>query len=199
MTAELSIRCDCGQVQGHLSPTRGVHLRCFCSDCRGTAHHLGVAERVVDADGGVPIFVTTLGALRIESGHEQLACLRCTPSGPLRWYARCCNTPIANTLAKPGLPFLSVCGSAWAGDAQAPALLGKPRGGIFGVDAPQPVEAHERIPPRLTAPIIGRVALARLRGEHRRNPFHDADGRPLAEPELMSREQRAEAHRQAAG
>ena len=31
----------------------------------------------------------------------------------MRWYAKCCNTPIANTLAQANIPFASVISAMW--------------------------------------------------------------------------------------
>ena len=200
MATEMNIACHCGAVQGRLSGARGVRLRCYCSDCRGAAHHLGVAERALDADGSAAIYVTTAGALRIDAAQDQLAALRCTPKGPLRWYARCCNTPIANTLADPGLPFLSVAGACWADRDEADRVLGERTTGIFGKDIKATVDAHAGTPPWIVAGIIGRVALARLRGEQRRSPFRQPDsGEPIGPVELLSREQRQAAHAAANG
>ena len=195
-----SVRLALTRARAAHAGARGVRLRCYCSDCRGAAHHLGVAERALDADGSAAIYVTTAGALRIDAGQDQLAALRCTPKGPLRWYARCCNTPIANTLADPGLPFLSVAGACWADRDEADRVLGERTTGIFGKDIKATVDAHAGTPPWIVAGIIGRVALARLRGEQRRSPFRQPDsGEPIGPVELLSREQRQAAHAAANG
>ena len=44
----------------------------------------------------------------IEQGQDQLRCLRLSPKGLLRWHTACCNTPVANQLAKPRLPFVGI-------------------------------------------------------------------------------------------
>lgn len=190
MTAPLPLRCHCGTVTGELR-AGGVRLRCYCTDCRGAAHHLGVADRALLADGAAPILVTSAGALSIRSGHDQLAALRCTPKGPLRWYARCCNTPIGNTLAAPGIPFLSISGACWPAADEVDRALGTGSAGIFGADANTDVDAHPRTPPTVLARIAWHLGRARLRGEHRCNPF---DGAPANAITLLSREQRRAAH-----
>lgn len=103
-------RCACGQVELSLGPARaisGTHLICYCDDCRGFAQHLG-ADRVLEPGGGLRLFQTLPGALQILRGGEHLACLRWSTRGMYRYYAACCGTPLANRMAKRGLPFIGL-------------------------------------------------------------------------------------------
>ena len=87
----------------------GTHVICYCADCQTFARHLGQSETALDADGGTEIFQTLPDAVRITRGADSLALLRLGPKGLMRWYAGCCNTPIANTLANPRtLPFIGM-------------------------------------------------------------------------------------------
>ncbi|MGB0440353.1 MAG: DUF6151 family protein, partial [Paracoccaceae bacterium] len=100
------LRCQCGQVQwriaGHVT---GRRLMCYCVDCQAFQHHLGCADRGLDSSGGTDILQTLPEAVTLAQGVDHIAVLRLGPKGLLRWYATCCNTPIANTIATPKFAF----------------------------------------------------------------------------------------------
>lgn len=193
MSKDFEFGCQCGEVRGVLhdaSPARGERMRCYCRDCQSYAHHLGVADQVLDAHGGTPLFETTAGGLEFTRGADKIAALRLSPKGPLRWYAGCCRTPIANTMATPKLPFLALIASCWRGDS---AQLGAERVAVFGKDAlgeRSQIKAHDKIPLPAIARVAGRLLLARLRGEHRRVALFDDHGQPCCEVKILSREER---------
>jgi len=56
------------------------------------------AEAALMPDAGVALYQTRPDCVHIDDGAEHLACLRLSPKGLLRWYASCCDTPLANTL-----------------------------------------------------------------------------------------------------
>jgi hypothetical protein len=144
----------------------------------------------LDEAGGTAIYQTTPDMISFEAGQDQLRCLKPTSKGPLRWYTACCDTPVANTLATPGLPFSGVV-----------------LGGVKNTDAagPETVRVHTK---SATGPltgssggflgaslsIIGRALMARLKGVHRKNPFFDERGRPISPPRDVSHEERAAAY-----
>lgn len=106
----LSIACKCGQFQGE--PDQQLahphnRLLCYCDDCQGFAHYLGNAEGILDEQGGTDITQVTAGSLTITQGLEHLACVRLSPKGLRRWYAKCCNTPIGNAPSV-SLPFIGL-------------------------------------------------------------------------------------------
>lgn len=193
MSAALKIGCQCGALRGmlqHAAPPRGERMRCYCRDCQSYAHHLGVADRVLDSHGGTALFETTSGGLQITQGQEYLAALRLSPKGPIRWYASCCHTPIANTMANPGLPFLALMGACWQGDTQA---LGAERVAVFGKDAHgerSQIQAHDKIPLSAMLRVARRLLRARLRGEHRRSALFDDRGQPCCHVRTLTREER---------
>ena len=55
-------------------------------------------NKVLSQYGATDIFQIPIAHVHITAGHEQLALMRLTPKGLNRWYAKCCNTPIGNTL-----------------------------------------------------------------------------------------------------
>lgn len=205
MATELALRCDCGALRGTAAPLPGLGQRivCYCDDCQLFVHALGPSTPVLDAHGGTEVFQTSPAALRFTEGSDQLACLRLRPGGILRWYAACCRTPIANTVASPQVPFAGLIHSSWA-RAQTPdaidPVLGPIRARIFGRFATgdrEGLAASDRLPTGLLLRSAGRVLGARWRGEHRRSPFF-RDGAPLAEPRILPPDELAAAERKRA-
>jgi hypothetical protein len=90
------------------SPSSVNHVVCHCDGCHTYAHVLGRATAVLDQRGGTELFQMSPRQLVIETGREQLACMRLTEKGALRWYTKCCRTPIAHTLDSKRNPFMAV-------------------------------------------------------------------------------------------
>ena len=92
------LRCRCGTLKGSVSDpekvSRGV---CYCKDCQAYAHFLGKAGDILDEMGGTDVVATLPKYVTFTQGTEALACMSLSEKGMLRWYARCCNTPIGNT------------------------------------------------------------------------------------------------------
>jgi hypothetical protein len=192
--ASCAVRCQCGALQGTLArPARANRVVCYCHDCQAFAHVLNQAGRVLDARGGTDVLQTLPRNLSFTRGSEQLACLRLTSTGMLRWYARCCSTPIGNTpaaarfsfvglihtcLDPAGLTLDEVFGpvTAWNNTATA-------RGD------PKPVQKGVG---KVFAFVIGTALRARLNGDYRHNPFFVAEsGAPAATPRVLSKDEHA--------
>ena len=96
--ADHPLSCKCGTVKGFVktsnSLSRGV---CYCKDCQMAALFLGKSAEVLDEHGGTDVVPTMPRNLRFTQGIDSLACMRLTENGLMRWYAKCCNTPICNT------------------------------------------------------------------------------------------------------
>lgn len=100
-------QCLCGKVAGEVDePRRAMRAVCYCRDCQAYAHLVGRPQRVLDPLGGTDIVATHARYVRFTRGLESMACLSLSPNGLLRWYARCCNTPIANTPRAWKLPYV---------------------------------------------------------------------------------------------
>ena len=105
---DVSLKCKCGALRGvvhDISSRYGHRTVCMCDDCQAYAHYLGQAKTVLDANGGTEVVPIAPANLEITQGIENLKCLRLTEKGLLRWYAGCCNTPIANTAPISKIPF----------------------------------------------------------------------------------------------
>ena len=92
------LQCRCGTLQGYVShPERVSRGVCYCKDCQAFAHFLGTTGDILDEMGGTDVVATLPKYVTFTKGVEALACMSLTEKGFLRWYARCCNTPIGNT------------------------------------------------------------------------------------------------------
>ncbi|WP_372013543.1 DUF6151 family protein [Pseudoxanthomonas sp. 10H] len=188
----MPLRCRCGQVRGELD-LAGAHARatCYCRDCQAFARFLG-GDGLLDARGGTDVVASAPDAVRITAGIEQVACMSMSPRGLLRWYAACCRTPLANTSRDAKLYYTGLVAACLdAAPAAVDEALG-PRDRIVANagSATAPVESSMLRflagGVRIFGPVIG----ARLRGRRAGAPFFDAQGRPLREPEVVSRERR---------
>lgn len=198
----LPLRCRCGHVRGAavgLSPERGNHLVCYCDDCQAYARFLE-REDVLDAHGGTEIFQMTPAQLRITDGAEQIRCLRLSEKGLMRWFAGCCRTPIANTLASARVPFvgLVLCFvDEAAGDRDRTRALGPRIAGVQGRFARDglPTGAHPSAPLGLVLRSVRLLVRAWLRRQHRPSPFFEPVGSsPIVAPQVLTPAQRAELH-----
>lgn len=198
MPNELPASCACGTLQGlarDLGPDTGNRLVCYCDDCQAFAHFLGKPGPVLDEHGGTEIFQTSPARLELSQGADQLRCMRLTSKGLLRWYAACCRTPVANTMATPQIPFAGVVHSFLSGGRDE--ALGPIRVRVqarFAHGDLAGLTTYERIlPPRNLLHFAGILLRARLSGDHKRSPFFDPQTRePISIPEVLSPEARAE-------
>lgn len=198
MSTEVPLECACGSVQGtaiDVSPRRDTRVVCMCDDCQIYAHWLGSAERVLDEYGGTDIFQLAPAQLRITTGVEHIACVRLTDKGPMRWYAECCRTPIANTLASPRFPFAGVVHTFMdhEGDGRSrDEALGPVRARINARYCPgqRPADAHDKAPLGLILRAVRQLLGGFIRGAARPSPFFDAQGKPIAEAFAVSDRER---------
>jgi hypothetical protein len=188
----MPLRCRCGQVRGELDLSR-VYARatCYCRDCQAFARFLGGAG-LLDPRGGTDVVAAAPDAIRIGAGAEQVVCMSMGPKGLLRWYAACCRTPLANTSRDPKLYYTGVV-ATWldATPAEVDAALG-PRDRIVAnvASATAPVGSSPLGLLRVGLRVFGPVVAARLGGRRAGAPFFDQQGKPVREPEVISREER---------
>jgi len=192
--------CRCGTVQGEvLQPRQGVRAACYCRDCQAYAHVLGEPGRVLDAAGGTEVVATQAPYVRFTAGTSSLACLSLSPRGLLRWYARCCATPIANTPRDWRLPYV---GLVHTGLGPVESL----EGGFGPVQLRVNTQSARAAPPggrglrgwARFGGLVVRLLAARLRGTYRASPFFDREGRPAVPVEVVPREKVEQARREVA-
>jgi hypothetical protein len=192
---DLPLSCRCGAVRGiarGVTPDVGNHCVCYCDDCQAFPKALGRPE-VLDANGGTDIFQLSPARVTFTHGIERVECLKLTPEGLARWYASCCNTPIGNTLATPGIPFVGLIRSFIpepCGDALGPIRARVFREFATGDEAAIPPDNQSRWTMLLR--VVGLMLTWRLRGDHRRSPFFGPTTRaPLKAPRVLSATERA--------
>ncbi|MDK3016069.1 DUF6151 family protein [Pseudodonghicola flavimaris] len=178
-------RCRCGTLHGHLSPKglrRGTHVACFCADCRANELAHGQPDPAPEPVG---LFQLSAQEIRFDGGFDQLALMQLSPKGLYRWYARCCDTPMFNTLSSPALSFAAIR-TACLDD---PARLGPLRGRAFVPQAAGKPKMEGLVP--VIRGFAVRALAGRLTGGWRRSPFFDAAGAPIVSPRVLSRTERA--------
>ena len=106
---DLPLRCRCGLLTGvarGIASSRVNRVMCYCHGCQAYARALGRYEAIMDELGGTDVFQMSPRDLKFFTGVEHLAYMKVTEKGALRWYAKCCQTPIAHILALLRLPFM---------------------------------------------------------------------------------------------
>ena len=190
--------CRCGALRARVSLDRRDARRravCHCRDCQAFQHVLGTAVHVLDAHGGTDIAMLSPTSVAFVAGREHLAALRLSPTGLLRWHSACCSTPLGNTPPYRALAHVGLVAATLIdvnGSDAVEAAFGPVRERIFGRHAPggSAPDAHPKVPLGSLPPIVLAIAGRVLRGEHRRGPFFDADGRPSVVPRVLSEAER---------
>ena len=190
-------QCRCGALTGLLSqPNLALRGVCYCKDCRACAHHLGVATYTHDALGGADFLAAQARHVSFTSGIEHLACLSLTQKGLLRWYAKCCNTPICNTARNWKVPYVGLLSGCLKTD---PAAFERSFPQVqmrvntqSAKQAPPPMRLRTAIS---LAGFMPRVMLSSISGAYRQTPFFDqAEGAPVVAVKVLSESERAEAY-----
>lgn len=170
------------------------HGLCYCLDCQAFAHFLGRPGEILDTHGGTEIVQTASPNVAITSGAGNLACMRLTANGLMRWHARCCNTPIGNTAASWKLPFVGLIHSCLRSDTRS-------LDDSFGPISMRVYTQHAKGDPKprmsgalATAVRFARMMLgARVSGRYRTTPFFAANtGEPVVTPRVLSERERSE-------
>ncbi len=187
MPDDLTLSCACGKLTAVAEGvSRGGSNRCvcYCRFCREYAERLG-ADGVLDGEGGTEVIQFSPRRFRFTGGEEHLACLRQTKKGALRWYAKCCNTPIANTAGSTKMPFVGVVRRAITapeGDALTRAV-GPVRARIFL--PPEMKQGANWGEKRVLLRVLRLITGWKLRGDGKRSPFFDSAGKPVREVERV--------------
>ena len=185
--ADLHVSCACGKIHAVAAiarPTTGHRLVCYCRSCREFATHLG-ATGMLDECGGSDLFQMPASALRITAGADHIRALRLKPGGLLRWYAGCCDTPMANTVSAK-FPFVTLFQATMAPGAEA--ITGPVRGHVNrrGATAPLPEAAQARSEFGAIARSIRKLLWWKIRGFARPSPLFQEDGTPVREPVIVA-------------
>ncbi len=202
MTTNVELRCACGAVEGIVtdaSPKTINRLVCYCSDCQAFARFLQ-RDDIMDAHGGSDIVQVAPSRLRFTKGTDKLRPLRNSEKGLLRWYTDCCKVPAGNMLCSPRSPFTGINQRMFVLKGSAlDAAVGASRGGIHGQDAIGgcPPGADEKASLRVMVPSARWILGNLIRGRHKPSPFWTAEGKPTAEPRILSADERLKLYRHA--
>jgi len=196
MDGQIEMRCRCGEVRAIVtnpSPRTVNRITCYCDDCQAFAHQLGRAD-LLNAEGGSDIVQVAPSALSFTRGRDRIVGLRLKPNGLYRWYARCCNTPVGNTLT-PAVPFVGL----FAQTFDVPSLddvVGAPTGalqGKFAIGEPPKGSTGINLPVLLGA--VVKVLGWRLGRRTWPHPFFERDTRAPIYPLTIVPKERREALR----
>lgn len=188
LATEYPLRCACGRLKGTLAAgAKYMRAVCYCRDCQAYAEALGEPGKVLDANGGTDVVASLQAHVRFTDGAGQLACLSLTERGLLRWYAACCDTPIANTPRDPKISYVGIIHTALGRDARRlDSTFGPPRLATNVGTARGAVASSGIRTLTATLRIITRVVRARIDGSWRRSPFFDNDLRPVVKPRVSA-------------
>ncbi|WP_284125284.1 DUF6151 family protein [Parerythrobacter aestuarii] len=192
MTADLHFACKCGAVAGkveHADCKQGDHVVCHCTDCRDLVRHFGQESRFLDDHDGTALYQSRCARLQIDRGLDELAGLHMTDAPTLRWYARCCGTPMFNTYKNGRLPYVTtLLGNC---DVESRLRLGDPLGHLFLKDAKGDTSGlPELTMSRLLRRFFTRMIKDIASGDRRRNPLFDAKTlEPVIKPRHLTFEE----------
>ena len=193
-------QCRCSAVHGEVGrPEQAVRAICYCRDCQAYAHVLGEAKRVLDPLGGTDIVATHSRNVRFTSSTAALACLSLSPNGLLRWYASCCNTPIANTGRDWKLPYVGLVHTCLHVPDALERSFPKVQLRINAQGAHGTPPAGGKLAGTAAfGSLVLRLLGSRLRGGYRQTPFFDGNGAPVAPATVPPRAAVEQARRAAA-
>jgi hypothetical protein len=109
----------------------------------------------------------------------------------LRWYARCCNTPIGNTPRNNKLAYVGLAAACLTGTASLETDVGPVRMRSCTESAKGKVASSGLRSLFVMAGFARALLGARLTGSYRRNPFFEGGAAPVATPTVLSTEQYA--------
>jgi hypothetical protein len=189
--SEIKLSCACGQVKGKtadVSAKSGTRINCCCTDCQKFATYLEKEEQVLDQYGATDIFQIPMAHLLITQGHEHLACVRLSQKGLYRWYAKCCNTPIGNTLnAK--MPFVGIIHSFIDDETDLLKELGESRGYIHCESAKAPVPQALQVSFfKITLRVLRKIVSWKIKGLNQPSAFFTEHGKAIVKPLVLKQE-----------
>ncbi|MEM1073246.1 MAG: DUF6151 family protein [Pseudomonadota bacterium] len=190
--AEVDFACSCGNVRGVLqnaAPSAVCHLICYCSDCRAYARHLGQMTQL-EPGGGSPLVQVAPFAIDITSGSNHIACLRLSSKGLYRWYAACCDTPIANSVGTPRVPLAGM----WRPLFSTVDPFGPVRTLGFTKMSRPGGPRRDKATHRMLSGLIRNALSGYTSGIASRSPFFAADRSPIVAPVVLTEADRKRAY-----
>jgi len=185
---KIELSCSCGAVQGitkSVDADLGTRIACCCDDCQRFAEHLDNADTVLDEYGGTDIFQMPISYVTISQGKQHIACVRLSSKGLHRWYAKCCNTPIGNTLG-PGGAFIGLIHSFMHNAGTRDRDLGISRGYIQTKFATKDVPSEQIASPLGTIlRSLLKLLVWKIEGFSKPSSFFTESGEPITQPTIL--------------
>jgi hypothetical protein len=191
---DVEFACSCGALRGVLrdaAPANCCHLVCYCRDCRAFARHLGQLDHL-EPGGGTPLVQVLPARIEITQGADRMACLRLSPKGLHRWYADCCDTPLANTVGTSRVPLAGMWRPLFARTEDFGPVVTRGFTKMALAGGPK----RDKGLARMLGGLARRGLAAWLDGTARKGPFFDASGVPVATPVVIDPAARAAAYRE---
>lgn len=196
MAHDIDLSCRCGAVKyrvAEMTPQkllgRGV---CYCEDCQAFGHYLGAPDEMLDERGGTELFQIQPRYLDILEGKEHIAAVRMSDRGPLRWYTACCNSPLGNSVPTRLVAFTGLIVRPGQLSDEDEAAIGGERIAIFPDTAkggPDPALKPASIAGLMLKNMIQAIGALYI-GAHLKTPYFRKDGKPIAEPKVLSEAER---------
>ncbi len=193
--SEVKLSCHCGEVRGLLTfkdKKSLSHIICMCDDCQSFAHFLKREDEILDEFGGTEIYQVSSNEIQINRGREKIKCLKLSPKGICRFFASCCNTPIANmvslkvSFAGVVTDFIQDEDNQLDRDIEYRCMSKYAKKEVIG-------NSSQGFSKLLTLKILKRVVLGYFNKRYLPNSFFDADsGNVLHEIVLVSKEKKEE-------
>lgn len=181
-------QCRCGNVAGEvMEPHKAIRGVCYCKDCQAYANALGQRQSVLDDCGGTDVVATQSKYVVFTQGLQALACLSLSEKGLLRWYAACCNTPIANTLRNHRVPYVGLVHSCLGSNAEITGTFGAVQMQLNtkGALSSPTWKASGKL--AALGKFVPSLLLGRLTGSYKVSPFFDStQGNPIVKPRVLS-------------
>lgn len=187
-----TLHCQCGHVPGQVKQLeKSTRVVCYCKDCQAFAHYLGKADSLLDAQGGCDILVSHPQQIAFTSGADAIACMSLSGNGMLRWFARCCNTPIGNTSRNNKLAYVGLSTACLDDAGTLEHAVGPVRMRSYTQYAKGKVTASglTALPVMLGFGVS--LLRSRLDGSYRHNPFFKGEtAEPVVLPTVLVKEER---------
>jgi hypothetical protein len=187
------LQCRCGTLKGYVSPPdMAIRALCYCKDCQAFARFLERPDTVLNELGGTEIVATLPRHVHFTHGLESLVCMSLSDRGLLRWYARCCNTPIGNTPRDVKVSYVGLVHSCLAN--RAPSLqdsFGPVRMVLQTKSAKGQVKSTPMSNFVTMLKIMKSIIGTRISGSYKRNPFFvEGSGIPIKQPRVLTKAER---------
>ncbi|WP_299265398.1 DUF6151 family protein [uncultured Psychrosphaera sp.] len=189
---EINLKCTCGMVQGktaNIDKMVGNRIVCCCDDCQSFAEYLKQEDSMLDQYGGTDLFQMPISYVKISQGNEQIACVKLREKGMFRWYAKCCNTPIGNSLDSK-MPFLGLVHNFMDNAKSRDEDLGSVRGYLQTKYAKKEVVEQNHSPSKATVRMIVKLLVWKIKGLNTPSAFFNNSGEPVTRPTVLSSDQK---------